>query len=185
MLEAEQTISRRILNLLSGGGGAGTAGNAGGADAGPGFLTQRQLLALLRGQELGRVMFGDDDFVGRRRRRAPPDPNRFPKVPSDAGRELLESGVFGAFDLRDPDPRRKRQLARRILDRELGLGDTAQRKTNRQLMAQQMIPSTKPEMIVHYDDPVCCGQFSNDGNFFYACVKDFKVRMYDTSRPCK
>lgn len=34
-----------------------------------------------------------------------------------------------------------------------------------------MIPSTKPEMVIHYDDPVCCGQFSDDGNFFYACVK--------------
>lgn len=46
-----------------------------------------------------------------------------------------------------------------------------------------MLPSTKPEMVIHYDDPVCCGQFSDDGNFFYACVKDFKVRMYDTSNP--
>jgi WD repeat-containing protein 23 len=26
-------------------------------------------------------------------------------------------------------------------------------------------------MVIHYDDPVCCGQFSDDGNFFYACVK--------------
>ncbi len=34
-----------------------------------------------------------------------------------------------------------------------------------------MIPSTKPEMVIHYEDPVCCGQFSDDGNFFYACVK--------------
>lgn len=34
-----------------------------------------------------------------------------------------------------------------------------------------MIPSAKPEIVIHYDDPVCCGQFSSDGNFFYACVK--------------
>ena len=46
-----------------------------------------------------------------------------------------------------------------------------------------MIPSQKAEVVIHYDDPVCCGQFSDDGNFFYACVKDFKVRMYDTSSP--
>jgi WD repeat-containing protein 23 len=38
-------------------------------------------------------------------------------------------------------------------------------------------------MIIHYGEPVCCGQFSDDGNFFYACVKDHKVRMYDTSNP--
>jgi hypothetical protein len=36
---------------------------------------------------------------------------------------------------------------------------------------QSMIPSTKPEMVIHYEDPVCCGQFSDDGNFFYSCVK--------------
>ncbi len=46
-----------------------------------------------------------------------------------------------------------------------------------------MIPSTKPEMIIHYDEPVTCGQFSDDGNFFYTTVKDFRVRMYDTSNP--
>jgi len=45
-----------------------------------------------------------------------------------------------------------------------------------------MLPTTKPDTIIHYDDPVCCGQFSNDGNFFYTCGKDFKVRLYDTSR---
>jgi WD repeat-containing protein 23 len=34
-----------------------------------------------------------------------------------------------------------------------------------------MMPSEKPEMVIRYDEPVCCGQFSDDGNFFYACVK--------------
>ena len=34
-----------------------------------------------------------------------------------------------------------------------------------------MMPSATPETVIHYDDPVCCGQFSSDGNFFYACVK--------------
>lgn len=38
-------------------------------------------------------------------------------------------------------------------------------------------------MIINYDDNVYSGQFSADGNFFYACVKDFRVRMYDTSNP--
>jgi DDB1- and CUL4-associated factor 11 len=46
-----------------------------------------------------------------------------------------------------------------------------------------MIPSTKAEMIIHYDEPVYSGEFSGDGNFFFACGHDFKVRMYDTSNP--
>lgn len=46
-----------------------------------------------------------------------------------------------------------------------------------------MIPTTKADHIVHYDDPVYSGQFSDDGNFFFSCSQDFKVRMYDTSNP--
>ena len=38
-------------------------------------------------------------------------------------------------------------------------------------------------MIINYEDPAYSGQFSNDGNFFFACIKDFRVRMYDTSNP--
>ncbi len=46
-----------------------------------------------------------------------------------------------------------------------------------------MIPSTKPEMIIHYDEPVTCGQFSDDGNFFYTTVKDFRVRTVRYVKP--
>ena len=46
-----------------------------------------------------------------------------------------------------------------------------------------MIPGSRAEQIIHYDDPVYSGQFSDDGNFFFSCCQDFKVRMYDTSNP--
>jgi len=150
-------------------------------------ITRTQLLGILQGG--GDVTlrsalddFDDDEDIGwgrRRRRRHHGGPSRFPKVPSDEGTKLMHSGVFGANEQRAD----KKQLARRILDRELGLGDRRDRKQNQDLMAQGMIPSTNPEMIVHYDDPVYSGQFSDDGNFFYACGHDFKVRMYDTSNP--
>lgn len=48
-----------------------------------------------------------------------------------------------------------------------------------------MIPGTRAETIIHYDDPIYSGQFSDDGNFFFSCCQDFKVRMYDTSNPFK
>ncbi len=150
----------------------------------PGYLTQQQILALLRGHNLTHVLFNDYDVenLPNVRRRGNPDPNRFPKVPSEKGRELMESGLFGAVDSREPLASRK-QIARRLLDRELGIGDGNERQLNQDMMVQQMIPSTKPEMIIHYSDPVTCGQFSDDGNFFYTTVKDFRVRMYDTSNP--
>ena len=60
---------------------------------------------------------------------------RFPKVPSDEGRKLMQSGVFGAYDRREPTSSRK-ALARRLLDRELGLGDPMGEQRNQGLMAQ-------------------------------------------------
>ncbi|KAL2180892.1 WD40-repeat-containing domain protein [Thermothelomyces heterothallicus CBS 202.75] len=151
------------------------------------FLTQREFLALLRGPYLNSAIFNGEGGEGHRSSWGPRRNNkRFPKVPSDEGRKLMDSGVFGAYDRRMPA---RKALARRLLDRELGLNGSTGQKVNQGLMAQAMIPSSKPEMVVHYDDPVCCGQFSDDGNFFYTCVKaspprvDFKVRLYDTSSP--
>jgi DDB1- and CUL4-associated factor 11 len=48
---------------------------------------------------------------------------------------------------------------------------------------QDMIPGTSAEKIIHYDARCYSGQFSDDGNFFFCCGQDFKVRMYDTSNP--
>ncbi|KAM0151604.1 hypothetical protein ACHAQE_008430 [Botrytis cinerea] len=125
----------------------------------------------------------------RRRRRSTPDPNRFPKVPSVAGEELMASGDFGSNDAqspgRDDHIRGRKRLARRILDREIASGNFAAQVINRKTMAQEMLPSSNADTIINYDDPVYSGQFSDDGNFFFAVTKDFKVRMYDTSNPYK
>ncbi|KXX80884.1 LEC14B protein [Madurella mycetomatis] len=146
------------------------------------YLTQSEYLALFRGQDLDPIFYGDSDGIHRFSLSVGTGANRdkFPKVPSDEGRKLMESGAFGMYDWRKPN---RKGVARRLLDRELGLGGKLGQKMNQGLMAQQMIPAAKPEMVIHYEDPVCCGQFSSDGNFFYACVKDFRVRMYDTSNP--
>jgi WD repeat-containing protein 23 len=98
----------------------------------------------------------------------------------------MASGEFGVNELQSTNSvTGKKRLARRILDREMGKEEGSRRKINQQLMVQGMLPSTHADMIVHYNSPVYSGQFSDDGNFFYACVKDFKVRMYDTSNPYK
>ncbi|KAI1748832.1 WD40-repeat-containing domain protein [Xylaria castorea] len=170
-------IERRVINLIA---------NVGRR---AGLVSQREILNLLRGRNLGILLSNDedDDDDGnwgptRLRRRRTLDPNRFPKVPSEKGRELMNSGTFGANDISSP-LRKKKQLARRLLERELGTGDRSYRRMNQGIIAQSMIPRTDADMIINYRDNVYCGQFSDDGNFFYSCVKDFKVRMYDTSNP--
>jgi len=83
----------------------------------------------------------DDDYGPRRRRgKAKPDPNRFPKVPSEKGIELMNSGNFGVSEIKALSIiTQKKKLARRILDRELGLDIGPRRKTNQLLMAQVAI----------------------------------------------
>ncbi|KAI2632802.1 WD40-repeat-containing domain protein [Xylaria nigripes] len=170
-------IERRVMALL-----ASVSRRAG-------VGSQREILNLLRSHNLGILLNADDDESDNfshgyrlRRRRRDIDLAKFPKVPSDQGRDLMSTGTFGTSDI-SPPLRKKKHLARRILDRELGLGDRSYRRMNQGVMAQSMIPRTDADMIINYNDCVYSGQFSADGNFFYACVKDFRVRMYNTSNP--
>ena len=117
---------------------------------------RRQILRLLANTEIRRLFrFTTDDdelddededdadfdgYLSRRRIRTErPDPNRFPKVPSDEGTELMNSGVFGANEVQAVNSinrSRKKKLAMRILDRELATEGYAQQRVNRRLMAQ-------------------------------------------------
>ncbi|KAL5331480.1 hypothetical protein ACEPPN_001011 [Leptodophora sp. 'Broadleaf-Isolate-01'] len=170
-------------------------------------IGRRRLMQLLQNSDVGRLLRfaaqngfdedeDDDDDGGfaprwRRSRRTRPDPNRFPKVPSDRGTELMNSGTFGSNEAHVVTSNdrnsigKKKKLALRILDRELAIESPAKQKLNQRLMAQGMIPASNADMIIHYDEPVYSGQFSDDGNFFFSANKDYKVRMYDTSNPYK
>ncbi|GAB0138665.1 hypothetical protein EsDP_00006891 [Epichloe bromicola] len=152
-----------------------------------GLLTRAQLRALLRNRHLANVVLDDhadgEGFLshwGIRRRRQAKDPNRFPKVPSEEGLKLMRTGAFGVNDY---DLHAQKHIARRMLERELGIGGREERRQNSDLVTQALIPGTAVEQIIHYEDPVYSGQFSNDGNFFFSCCQDFHVRMYDTSNP--
>lgn len=76
----------------------------------------------------------------------PKDPNRFPKVPSAAGRKLMESGVFGVSDF---ELRPRKLISRRLLDREVGLGDRLLRKRNNGVLAQVCTSFPFPRRGVH------------------------------------
>ncbi|KAI3330684.1 WD40-repeat-containing domain protein [Ustulina deusta] len=173
---ARSALERRVINLIA---------NVGRR---AGLVSQHEILNLLRGRNLGILLNAaenDDDFDAwgpRLRRRRPLGQSRMPTPPSEKGRELMNSGTFGANEISSP-LKKKKHLARRILDRELGIGDRSHRRMNQGVIAQSMIPRSDADMIINYDENVYSGQFSADGNFFYACVKDFRVRMYDTSNP--
>jgi len=108
--------------------------------------TRRRVLRLLQNSEIGRIFRfapdDDEDEDPRWRRRQKPDPSRFPKVPSDAGTELMHSGLFGAnpaqaIQSRDKiSLRKKKRLAWRIMERELAVGNSATERLNNRLLAQ-------------------------------------------------
>jgi WD repeat-containing protein 23 len=112
--------------------------------------TRRRVLRLLQNSEIGRIFRfapdddeDEDDFNPRwARRRQKPDPNRFPKVPSDAGTELMNSGLFGANPAQAVNSRdkislgKKKKLAWRIMERELAVGNSATERLNNRLLAQ-------------------------------------------------
>ena len=67
---------------------------------------------------------GDDIQGGlgsRRRRRTKSWKNKYPPVPSEEGKKLMEGGIFGASeDFRDRRFNKKTRLARKLMTRELG-----------------------------------------------------------------
>ncbi|KAL5334078.1 WD40-repeat-containing domain protein [Aspergillus crustosus] len=121
--------------------------------------------------------------LGRRvpRRRGPP---QYPKVPSDEGMALMRSGDFGTnFTYFEERMSRKKSLAEKVMWRELGVDEHGLQRSKVRSIAQDLIPGTTADKIIHYDAKCYSGQFSDDGNFFFSCAQDFKVRMYDTSNP--
>ncbi|KAI7111505.1 WD40 repeat-like protein, partial [Hortaea werneckii] len=142
----------------------------------------------------------DDDlgsYLGygarRRRHRRAFTGDRYPKIPSEEGKKLMASGIFGNNDrcnhtacgepLSESTLRKRRKLHHRMLDRELGIGNQTRSNVLGKLAAQNLVPSSKADLIVNLNAPCYSGQFSEDGSFFFACGRDFKVRMYDTSNP--
>jgi len=100
----------------------------------------------------------------------------------------MDSGIFGTNDRTlpssDTDPMKSRKrVASRIMHRELGLGSPGRERSNNRLVSQELLPSSNADTIINYDERCYSGQFSEDGNFFFSCAQDFRVRMYDTSNP--
>ena len=194
------------MQLLSQAGIRGIFQQIGGGGGGP---TTR---ARARGAGVSHVELGDDDeeqeaaddsdddgaYPGygarrsrRSRRRVQGD--RYPKIPSDEGKKLMESGTFGTNDHCDhtscglpfsqTSMHKRRKLARRMFDREMGVEQRGRQRVLSSLASQDLIPGSQADLIVNLNARCYSGQFSEDGSFFFACGQDFRVRMYDTSNP--
>lgn len=105
----------------------------------------------------------------------------------------MDSGAFGNNDRCDHSAcgvpyekstqQKRRKLAHRMLDRELGINNRGRARVLSSLAAQDLIPRSKADLIINLNARCYSGQFSEDGSFFFACGQDFKVRLYDTRIP--
>ena len=128
-----------------------------------------------------------------RRSRRKFEGDRYPKIPSEEGKKLMGSGQFGTNDhcdhsacglpFSETNMHKRRKLARRMFDREMGVENRGRARALNTLTSQDLIPGSKADLIVNLNARCYSGQFSDDGSFFFACGQDFKVRMYDTSNP--
>ncbi len=152
---------------------------------------RRLLLSHYRQNRAQRASGDDDEEWGSGyggfppRRRPKPRGDRFPKVPSEAGQALMDSGTYGSNEnFVDKRRKRKNNLSERLMWRRLGLDARGTCRRANRYLAQDMVPNTTAaDKVIHYDSRAYSGQFSDDGNFFFSCTQNFKVRMYDTSNP--
>jgi WD repeat-containing protein 23 len=95
----------------------------------------------------------------------------------------MGDGAFGSNDRKVDTLKRKKRIAYDVMQRELGQGSCGRQKNVNRIMRQKLIPESTADTIIHYNARCYSGQFSDDGQFFFSCAQDFKVRMYDTSNP--
>ena len=130
----------------------------------------RRVLRILRNNDLARIFYVtanggyDDDARPQRRRSTRRDP--FPKVPSEKGLDLMESGVFGSNEdshSNDADGlTQKKQLAKRLLDRELAVGGFANRRLNQRLIAQVSLILSEKDLPTNFLEHDSVNKCRND-----------------------
>lgn len=88
-------------------------------------------------EEQGRVLRGRSGSGRTRRKRG------YPPIPSEAGKELMQSGTFGSHDrpdvsyrLDEKSLRRRKKLAYQTMMRELGLGSPGRQRSCNKFIAQ-------------------------------------------------
>lgn len=90
------------------------------------------------------------DALGtRRKQRAKGWKNKFPPVPSEEGKKLMDGGVFGSSGYyRDNRMQRKTRLARKLMSRELGIDRYHSARANNAVSQVWIINMTLPSICI-------------------------------------
>ncbi|KAL4241704.1 DDB1- and CUL4-associated factor [Abortiporus biennis] len=100
------------------------------------------------------------------------------KEPKQEGLELLMSGEFGRLGHQFKTRAKNNNVVRTLLDR-----GTRVRPTSREDIASDIVPNSDGVAVASYQSNAYVGQYSSDSSFYYTCVRDFRLHVYDTTAP--
>ncbi|KDQ63158.1 hypothetical protein JAAARDRAFT_147176 [Jaapia argillacea MUCL 33604] len=96
------------------------------------------------------------------------------KEPQKEGVELLMSGDFGRVQNKILSRSKGLNVAKQLASRSMSV-----RRPYREDIAADLIPNTNGTAVATYEHNAYSGQFSTDSSFYYTCVQDFSLHVYD------
>ncbi|CDO75481.1 hypothetical protein BN946_scf184935.g17 [Trametes cinnabarina] len=98
--------------------------------------------------------------------------------PKEEGMSLLMSGEFGRVLHQLKSRSERKNVARNLLNRA-----TSARPTYREDIASDILPNSSGTAVAAYPANAYVGQFSSDSAFYYTCVRNFRLHVYDMKAP--
>ncbi|KAJ3761903.1 WD40-repeat-containing domain protein [Lentinula raphanica] len=100
-------------------------------------------------------------------------------TPQAAGVDLIKSGEFGRVVPKIKARKNDRNLAN-IFNRRLDRPHPAIYKED---YVSNIVPNSNGVIVANYDANIYTAQYSKDSSFFYTCSQDFRLHIYDTTKP--
>ncbi|KAG5716341.1 LEC14B protein [Termitomyces sp. T112] len=99
--------------------------------------------------------------------------------PQKEGVELLNSGDFGRVGNKAQKRRNKTNIANIILNRTRRIRPVS----NKEDYAANLIPNSNGASVAACEHNIYTGQYSADSSFYYTCSQDFRLHVFDTTKP--
>ncbi|KAJ3489586.1 hypothetical protein NLI96_g2008 [Meripilus lineatus] len=104
----------------------------------------------------------------------------FPEVkePKEEGLKLLMGGEFGRVAHQIAYREGKSNMYQSLLKSRKRV-----RPTPREDITADLLPNSNGAAVANYSANAYVGQYSSDSSFYYTCVRDFRLHVYDTTVP--
>ncbi|KAI8990550.1 WD40 repeat-like protein [Trametes punicea] len=106
----------------------------------------------------------------------------WPKVtaPQEEGLSLLMSGEFGRVQHQIKSRNGYKNVTRALFNRSV-----SSRPAYREDIASDILPNSSGTAVAAYPANAYVGQFSSDSAFYYTCVRNFRLHVYDMKAPSR